>query len=248
MPFQPAYPDSIEQRETRWFEDFIGSAPQSGIDAWELTFLGVGRSATAGSSIAESGNAMDTTSRAKGVVKLNTGTDAAGWTCLTSQAAAFLASLVRADLRIRLNIGALDDGVDTFDVVAGFHDNLRGTTLNAVDGAWFRYIKTLNGDFWACCTAASSNADPAAPTNFQETVTAVAPTVHSARMQILRIIVETGRVRFFIDGALVATHTTVVPIDKTGVGLRIRKTAGTTSRFVQPDYVDLRLAENVEDR
>ncbi len=231
----------------RFFEDFVTAFPQTGVDATQFGFLGQGRSATVSSGYSESGNAVDSTNHAVGVIKMNTGTDAAGWASVLTQDRALLGSVLW-DLSIRLNIGALDDEVDTYSLVAGMHDTVRGTTLNPVDGAWFRYVHAINGDFWSCCTAAASNADPSAPTNFTETVTAVAPAVHSARMQILRIVRSASDVKFYIDGVLVATHTTNLPAAMTGVGIRILKTGGTTSRFLNLDYVDLRLSESLSDR
>jgi hypothetical protein len=45
--------------------------------------------------------------------------------------------------------------------------------------------------------------------------------------------------KFYIDGTLVATHTTNMPgsTDRLGVGVNMRKTVGNTARQIRNDYI-----------
>ena len=46
-----------------------------------------------------------------------------------------------------------------------------------------------------------------------------------------------GNVKFYIDGVLVATHTTNIPIIALPYRNTIEKTAGTTARILSLDYL-----------
>lgn len=113
----------------------------------------------------------------------------------------------------------------------GFSD-----TLNAagepVDGVYFVYRRAVDGDFWVCVTRSNSTET--------KTVTSVAPTYST--MKIFRIEINSGgtSVDFKIDGSTVATHTTNIPTGagrQTGIGWKIEKSAGTTTRYFYGDYV-----------
>jgi hypothetical protein len=159
-----------------------------------------------------------------------------------------LLGLFEETVEIRLFLSALSTVGEEFSVIAGFSDNFNAATLNAVDCAFFRYNRLLNGgNFWACVTSSNSNADPANPTNTSVTVTSVAPTISSELMQTLKIVSSktTGVCRFYIDDVLVATHTQNIPTGAgrlLGHGVRILKSAGTAGRTVFLDWMRMSAA------
>lgn len=136
-------------------------------------------------------------------------------------------------LETRACVDTLADATNDYAVYVGFCDN----NLNASepnDGAYFKYVRSVTGTFWVCSTANNG-----ARTN---TTTAVAPA--GLIMQVLRVDVnEAGTsVEFRIDGVLVATHTTNIPsasARSTGIGQKIVKSAGSTSRTLYIDYIHL---------
>jgi len=172
---------------------------------------------------------------------MDCGTTTTGYCAMSTGSAMVIPGLADMDFRWRATLTALSTVGEEYSAIIGLHDALAGTTLNATDGVYFRYHRLVDGDFWACCTANNSDADPTSPTNFTKTVTTVAPVISSAAFQEFRILItEAGtKVRFYIDDVLVATHTTNIPAARnTGFGARILKSAGTTAREFINDYCD----------
>jgi hypothetical protein len=205
------------------------------ISDWASTAVNGANAAVAAATIG-----IDATNRAEGVYSLATGTTDTGRAAIRSSGNVILLSRPYVELSMRVLINQFSTVSEEFSFSVGFNNNINGATLNAVDGAWFRYHRLVDGDFWACLTASESNADPTSPTNTTKTVTAVAPARSSTseRYQVLTIRILAGSVQFLIDGVVVATHTTHLPIvGTTGFGLRIFKSAGTTSRLAYIDWM-----------
>lgn len=136
-------------------------------------------------------------------------------------------------LETRACADTLADATNDYVVYLGFCDN-NANANEPNDGAYFKYQRSVTGTFWVCSTANNG-----ARTN---TTTAVAPA--SLIMQVFKIDVnEAGTsVEFRIDGTLVATHTTNIPsasARSTGIGQKIVKSAGTSSRTLYVDYIHL---------
>lgn len=99
-----------------------------------------------------------------------------------------------------------------------------------VDGLGFRYDRATDGDFYSCISLNGSSET--------KTVTAVVPS--TTAVQKLRVVVNAAgtEAKFYIDGTLVATHTTNLPYSATtgisGFGAKIEKTASAASTNV--DY------------
>ena len=136
-------------------------------------------------------------------------------------------------LETRACADTLADATNDYVVYLGFCDN-NANANEPNDGAYFKYQRSVTGTFWVCSTANNG-----ARTN---TTTAVAPA--NLIMQVFKIDVnEAGTsVEFRIDGTLVATHTTNIPsasARSTGIGQKIVKSAGTSSRTLYVDYIHL---------
>lgn len=242
---------SSSDNRLRFFEDFASRPPLAGIGSWNLELFGMQYSGT-GASVAETSSHVDSTNKAFGVMSIATGTTDTGRACFSTAPAAVIPGLQNMEVEMRVIVQTLSTVAEEYSCSIGFHDALINATLNATDGAWFRYHRAVDGDFWVCCTANNSDADPTSPTNFKKTVTAVAPSVSGGRMQRLKIKFSNGGtvVEFFIDGVLVATHSdsTVPSARNTALGGRIFKSVGTTGRSFWVDYVDLYLNQKPTDR
>jgi hypothetical protein len=127
----------------------------------------------------------------------------------------------------------LSDNVNTFQVVAGFFDSLTATTGDRI---CFEYTDTTGtGAQWDCVTQTVA---PGGGT----TRTSVGANVVLQQWYKLAIEINTAgtSVAFYIDGILVATHTTDIPVGFTyrmGSGYNLRKTVGTAQRDLWCDYI-----------
>lgn len=143
---------------------------------------------------------------------------------------AFGSSIHRLESLIKIPTNS--DGTNTFQVLSGFIDS---QTTNQTNGAYFLYDaqgvstgSTASGN-WQCVTVNAG----------VRTFTTTTVTIDNTNFQKLRIDVNSAgtEVKFYIAGVLVATHTTNVPIANMGSGNYIQKSAGTTSRTFQLDFV-----------
>jgi hypothetical protein len=128
----------------------------------------------------------------------------------------------------------LSDGTDSYEAVAGLHGGDL-STVSDDDEILFRYTHSVNSGNWVCASQDAGGGE-------EVTNTAVAPTTGLTR-QVLEIIVNVNatETEFYIDGALVATHT-AVPSAVLRHGMGIKKVAGTAATFFRAlgagwDYV-----------
>jgi len=134
-----------------------------------------------------------------------------------------------ARLEAAVRIPTLSDSTNTFIVQVGFIDSL---TAGSVDSIHFAYTDAAGtGAAWDCVTTSNS----------LETRTTVGSNVVANQWYVLEISVNAAgtSVEFFIDGVLVATHTSNIPTlvaRATGPAVSIRKTLGATARTLVTDY------------
>ena len=132
-----------------------------------------------------------------------------------------------------VNVGVVSDGTNSFQVVAGW---LKSDSLSLMThGSFFLYDTqgTVTGSAasanWQCCTVNAS-------TRTYTTTAVAVPTVGYSKLRVEQV--NATDVRFYIDGTLVATHTTNIPINSwLNPALTIKKSAGTTNRTANTDYL-----------
>jgi hypothetical protein len=120
-------------------------------------------------------------------------------------------------------VSDLSDGTNTYTAIVGHgHPNATST------GAYFRYTHSVNGGRWQAVTT-NGGVETA-------TDTGISPLVVSGGVgQRMTIVLVAGtNAKFYIDGVLVATNTTNLPNSGYSfpIGMGIKKTAGTTERFI----------------
>jgi len=128
-----------------------------------------------------------------------------------------------------VRIPAVSDGTETFTVISGFNDSRTGTGTDMVA---FRYTDGNNAGKFQAITRQNST----------ETATDTGITMTANQWYKLRIEVNAAAtsVAFYIDGVLVATNTTNIPTGsgrETGIWTGITKSAGSTSRNLDIDYL-----------
>jgi hypothetical protein len=128
-----------------------------------------------------------------------------------------------------IRIPTVSDGTDTFTTYLGFTDNRAG---NGTDMVAFRYTSGTNSGKFEAVTRQNST----------ETATDTTITMTATQWYRLRIEInaDASSVAFYIDGTLRATNTTNIPTGsgrETGIGVFIAKSLGTTSRFMDIDYL-----------
>ena len=132
------------------------------------------------------------------------------------------ASFICGQDQIRTDwVGQITFKIKTGGAIAGarFFIGLESTDLSdgTVDApvgsiAWFRYSDTTDGTaFWRTYT----NDNDASPTT---TTTTAAIAIDTAYVMTIRWNDAANEVKFFIDGTLVATHTTNLPVSSTPLG------------------------------
>lgn len=199
-------------------DDFMGNTAASGTIGqlgWALPVAATG-TATVGVSVGQ-----------PGIFTIGTGTSASGWQDLNLGDNNLQGGRVML-CEWRCRIYALDTTSDKCSWWLGLHNNLAGA--EPTTGFYFRYTAGDGANWHAVCANAGSrmavNTNTAADTNYHR----------------FRITCDgNGIARFYIDSALVATITTSLPTtNRYSPNLSIRKTAGTTARFVSVDYFALR--------
>lgn len=191
----------------------------------------------AGSGIVTSDYGVNSTERALGVMSLNTGTTTTGAAWLWKGGGGGPKNIMFGTSNItwlwRSALSAVSDGTNTYSVTLGFGES--SNAKDQTDGAYFTYTHSASSGNWECVTASggtrtTTNSGVAASTSYQQ----------------FRIAInDTGtQVLFYIDAALVATHTTNIPTTGTLFVGNIVKTAGTTSRVLYNDYYKLITTRN----
>lgn len=149
----------------------------------------------------------------------------------------FGSGLYRWDSRVRIPTNS--DGTNTFQFLCGFFDNLSG--VDQVDGIYFLY----DSQGVSTGSAASGNWQIVTASNSSRTFTTTSVAIDNSNLQKLRIDVnaDATSVTFYIDDVAVGTHTTNTPSGAsrlTTSGTYLQKSAGTTARTADIDYLYLK--------
>ncbi len=126
---------------------------------------------------------------------------------------------------------AISDGTDSYDVWAGFADTTGGSAQT--DGAYFLYDHNTSAN-WQVVTAKAGT----------RTTTASSVAAANGTWVKFRIDINAActSIAFYMDGSLVATHTTNLPdttSNNSGIMFGILKSLGTTARTFALDYVKM---------
>jgi hypothetical protein len=133
-----------------------------------------------------------------------------------------------------IEVNTLSDATNRFRFISGF-----GNIANSgaeTHGAFFTYDEggvsngTIASPNWQCVTTVASVRTL--------TTTSVAVTTTWTKLRII-VNADATEVKFYIDGTLVATHTTNIPVLPTRFKVKqmIAKSLGTGNRFVYCDYI-----------
>lgn len=161
-----------------------------------------------------------------GIIELATGTSGTGRRFVgSSQVDEIDANGVVQTFSANVYIPTLSDGTDTFTVWAGFIDSITGAPA---EGHFFRYSHGVNSGKWQCVSVLATS----------ETTTDSGTTVAVNTWYRFDIVVNAASsITFKLNGSTVATHTTNMSDGPFGVGVNVRKGAGTTSRVIDVDYL-----------
>ena len=211
-----------------FFTDFIGnSATLDGLV-----------SLTSGGIISNSGTSIPNRTNQQGVQYYSTATATTNYANHTNASVAILWFGGGVwNFETSININTLSDITNRFRIISGFGSN--GANTQEGDGVFFTYDEggTLNG------TAASPNWQCVTVANLVRTLTTTSTAVTANAWTKLRIEVNAAgtSVAFYVNGTLVATHTTNIPLASNNrfvlVKQGIAKTLGTTARLVYCDYL-----------
>jgi hypothetical protein len=173
-----------------------------------------------------------------GIAQYQTGTLATGWAMhITEQSAngqQFQFGGGNWMYESYIEVNTLSDATNRFRFVSGFGNVASsGTETN---GAFFTYDEggvsngTIASPNWQCVTTVGAVRTL--------TTTSVAVTTTWTKLRII-VNADATEVKFYIDGTLVATHTTNIPVlpNRFKVKQMIAKALGTVNRFVYCDYI-----------
>lgn len=194
---------------------------------FEDTLNGTPFTAAASGTGASGGTAGTGDTNHTGVVQISTGTTTTGNGGFMTAATALRLSGGDAVIEALVRVPTLPDGTDSFAFRVGFGDS---AGADMTDGAYFELTQASAN--WQCATASNStrtktNSSTAAAAN---TWTRLKITVNAAGTSV----------KFYINGTLVATNTTNIPTAagrETGLATNIVKSAGTTARTADVDYL-----------
>jgi hypothetical protein len=173
-----------------------------------------------------------------GIAQYQTGTLATGWAMhITEQSANAMQFQFGGGTWMYesyIEVNTLSDATNRFRFISGFGNVASsGTETN---GAFFTYDEggvsngTIASPNWQCVTTVGAVRTL--------TTTSVAVTTTWTKLRII-VNADATEVKFYIDGTLVATHTTNIPVLPTRIKVKqmIAKSLGTGNRFVYCDYI-----------
>ena len=180
-------------------------------------------------------NATIATNR-PGTFRSTTGTTATGRAAFGSTLNSLALGSGEAFYETAVNVATLSNATERFSTIVGFYDS---TTANQVDAVAFVYDE---GGVSTGSTA-SANWQVVTSSNSTRTWTTTSNAVSAATWVKLGILVNAAgtSVGFYINGTLVATHTTNIPTGTTravGFGSQMLKSIGTTARTMDIDYIE----------
>ncbi|MGI0076818.1 MAG: hypothetical protein ACREAU_05365, partial [Nitrosopumilaceae archaeon] len=182
-----------------------------------------------GTALADVNTGINSTDGAFGVIQLATGTTTTGRVGMSLGALNLVFGYGQHIQEWRIQVPTLSTAAEEFLSYVGFTDNY-AIAGDVVDGIYFQYDRLTSAN-WRICTANNST----------RTKTTTSTAVTAGTWIKLGIVVNAAgtSVEFFINGVSVGTTTTNIPTAAgrdTGMGCKIEKTAGTTSRTFLVDY------------
>lgn len=210
---------------TLFYEEFThGFASSNLICSMIYGNSGAGANATLANSISSAANI--------GILDLETGTTTTGYSWINDQPTGLKCIYVGGGshyYETLVKLSSLSDGTDTFFVQLGIC--IGSNTINTSDGVYFGYTHSLSSGNWRCYTSKAST----------DTVTDSGVAASAAAFQRLGFLINAAAssVTFYINGAVVATHATNIPLSTTAMRrwAIINKSAGTTTRHLYTDYI-----------
>lgn len=219
------------KRLVRLYSDFLTS-PSTTEDAsgFFATYSGTSADVRMSSNVTEA---------KPGLLALVTGTTSAGYAVVGTSSTGIAFGGGEWNFRTSILLSAASDATNRYQAIAGFYDT--ETAVNQTDGAYFYYqdggsvaTGAANSANWQCVTVSNSTRT--------FTTSSVAVSFTTAQVLEIRVNAAGSSVECLINGSVVATHTTNIP---TGTGrthgahLSLIKSAGTTSRNMVSDYLDI---------
>lgn len=217
------------RRRLYLYDDFVTSAIASALN-WGSSLSGTGAAASAGASYG-----YDTTNKAMGIVQITTGTTTTGRAGLSARASGnpdnIIPTLGPCEFTMRVAVEALSTAGEEYAFYVGLIDNLNAAG-DVTDGVYFVYDRVTNGDFW-CASTATANTRT-------RTVGSVAPTTSYVWLRCVINAAWTSA-DFYVNDVLIATIATNLPVSgrATALGMKIEKSAGTTTRNADIDVAEL---------
>lgn len=212
-----------------FFEDFLGYSGNSNFNSYGISTAtsGTGAQVTATTSYPNRTNQQ-------GVVQLGSGTILTGLASITlgssNGTSHYLGNGVYT-IQTFINIETLSTSLERFYAIIG---STTVTNLANANGIFFIYDEGGIGAYGA----ASANFKCVTSNALTRTITTTSTPVVASQWYVLKIVVNANAssVEFFIDDALVATHTTNIPTVITPK-IAIQKTVGITNRNMFCDYL-----------
>lgn len=210
---------------TVFFEDFVNCFVGSNI----LGTMVYGNNGAAGAQVTLANTVSSATNL--GVVDIETGTTTTGYAWVNDQLSGAKCVYIGGGshyFETLVKLSALSDGTDTFICQIGIC--VGSTTINTTDGVYFGYTHSLSAGNWRCYTSKAST----------DTITDSGVAASTASFQRLGFLINAAAtsVTFYINGSVVATHSTNIPLSSTALRRWsiIAKSAGTTTRHLYHDY------------
>lgn len=129
-------------------------------------------------------------------------------------------------LDMRNSVSEASNGTHRFVTQFGLTTILGSLDQN--DGCYFRYVDNVNSGNFQCVTASGGTRTT--------TNTSTAGSTGSYRPFRIEINSTATEVKFYINDALVATHTTNIPAFGLRIFYAIQKTVGNAARYLYSDY------------
>lgn len=172
-----------------------------------------------------------------GILNLTTGTTTTGRAALSSSGTAIRLDGGVGVFQASININTLSNATERYQLVIGYLDTV--TAAAQVDGCFVFYDEsgTTNGG------TASANWQYCASANSVRTTNASSVAVATGWVTVKVVVNSSTSAEFFINGVSLGTITTNIPNGAsrdTGFGILIIKSAGTTARTIDCDYINVK--------
>ncbi len=222
--YQPIDPS----REIFFYDDFLGTTGQAvtGVVRYADTIWGA---STVGGGTINTPPAV-TTANDFGVLQLQTSNNGDG-SIVYKQNTCTVFGRGTCVAETRVSFATLGVGTQQYTFRIGFGDTTT-TTADFTDGVYFEYANGISGNFWRCRTV----------NNTASTTVVTTSAIAGATYYRLRIEVNAAgtEAKFYVNGALVATITTNIPVTAStrvcGPIMQMGKSAGATARTTNVDY------------